>query len=150
MKREKIILSVAQFRPEKNHSLQIQAFAKFIREPGMEEVKLILVGGCRNSADAKLIEKLKSEASELGLRDKVQWRVNCAYGELRALMARSTAGLHSMWNEHFGISVVELPLAGVVPVAHNSGGPKMDILRDTDNGELVGEFIIFALNLKDI
>jgi hypothetical protein len=33
-----------------------------------------------------------------------------------------------MWNEHFGIGVVELMAAGVVTIAHNSGGPKMDIV----------------------
>lgn len=39
-------------------------------------------------------------------------------------------GLHTMWNEHFGISVVELMAAGLVVVAHNSGGPKLDIIPD--------------------
>jgi alpha-1,2-mannosyltransferase len=33
-----------------------------------------------------------------------------------------------MWNEHFGISVVEMMAAGLVVIAHNSGGPKMDII----------------------
>lgn len=35
-----------------------------------------------------------------------------------------------MWNEHFGISVVELMAAGLVVIAHNSGGPKLDIIPD--------------------
>eukprot|EP01027_Heterolobosea_sp_BB2_P008481 GEZU01012584.1.p2 GENE.GEZU01012584.1~~GEZU01012584.1.p2 ORF type:complete len:101 (-),score=27.46 GEZU01012584.1:161-463(-) len=33
-----------------------------------------------------------------------------------------------MWNEHFGISVVEFMAAGVITLAHNSAGPKMDIV----------------------
>jgi len=33
-----------------------------------------------------------------------------------------------MWNEHFGISVVEMMAAGLVVVAHDSGGPSMDIV----------------------
>ena len=37
-------------------------------------------------------------------------------------------GLHTMWNEHFGIGVVEMMAAGLVTVAHNSGGPKTDII----------------------
>eukprot|EP00008_Paramoeba_atlantica_P001349 CAMPEP_0201501614 /NCGR_PEP_ID=MMETSP0151_2-20130828/83682_1 /ASSEMBLY_ACC=CAM_ASM_000257 /TAXON_ID=200890 /ORGANISM="Paramoeba atlantica, Strain 621/1 / CCAP 1560/9" /LENGTH=60 /DNA_ID=CAMNT_0047895131 /DNA_START=1046 /DNA_END=1225 /DNA_ORIENTATION=+ len=37
-----------------------------------------------------------------------------------------------MWCEHFGIGVVEFMAAGLIPVAHNSGGPKMDIvIHDT-------------------
>ena len=33
-----------------------------------------------------------------------------------------------MWNEHFGIGVVEMMAAGLVTVAHNSGGPRDDII----------------------
>lgn len=36
-----------------------------------------------------------------------------------------------MWNEHFGISVVEMMAAGLVIVAHKSGGPLMDIVSGT-------------------
>ena len=34
-----------------------------------------------------------------------------------------------MFNEHFGIGNVELMAGGVIVVAHNSGGPKMDIIE---------------------
>jgi alpha-1,2-mannosyltransferase len=34
-----------------------------------------------------------------------------------------------MWNEHFGIGVVEMMAAGVPTVAHGSGGPLLDIVR---------------------
>jgi alpha-1,2-mannosyltransferase len=33
-----------------------------------------------------------------------------------------------MRDEHFGIGVVELMAAGVVPIAHASGGPRADIV----------------------
>ncbi|CAI5994792.1 unnamed protein product [Closterium sp. NIES-64] len=39
----------------------------------------------------------------------------------------TTCGVHSMWDE-MGISVVEYMAAGAVPIAHNSAGPKMDIV----------------------
>lgn len=41
-----------------------------------------------------------------------------------------------MWNEHFGIGIVEMMAAGLIVVAHNSGGPKSDIvvpLRRSDS-----------------
>jgi alpha-1,2-mannosyltransferase len=33
-----------------------------------------------------------------------------------------------MLNEHFGIGIVEMMAAGIIVVAHNSGGPKSDIV----------------------
>lgn len=33
-----------------------------------------------------------------------------------------------MWNEHFGICVVEYMAAGLIVVAHDSAGPKSDIV----------------------
>ena len=40
-----------------------------------------------------------------------------------------------MWNEHFGIGVVESQAAGLISVVHNSGGPKADIIVDSEGGE---------------
>lgn len=69
--------------------------------------------------------------------------------ELQSYFRRALAGLHTMKDEHFGIGVVELMVtpflsyaktdrflflilswqaAGVVPIAHNSAGPKEDIV----------------------
>lgn len=33
-----------------------------------------------------------------------------------------------MWNEHFGIGIVEFMAAGAIPLAHHSGGPLLDIV----------------------
>jgi alpha-1,2-mannosyltransferase len=41
-----------------------------------------------------------------------------------------------MWNEHFGISNVEMMAAGLIVIAHNSGGPKEDIVSQGINGFL--------------
>ena len=38
-----------------------------------------------------------------------------------------------MWNEHFGIGIVEMMAAGLLVIAHNSGGPKSDIVVPLTN-----------------
>ncbi|GAB2284477.1 asparagine-linked glycosylation protein [Dionaea muscipula] len=129
-----IIISVAQFRPEKAHALQIQAFGKAIikLDEGFSKPKLQLVGSCRNQADEDRLEKLKEKAIELKVEKYVEFHKNIPYRELVRLLGGATAGIHSMTDEHFGISVVEYMAAGAIPIAHNSAGPKMDIVLEED------------------
>ena len=44
---------------------------------------------------------------------------NLSIAELRVLFGSAAVGLHTMWNEHFGIGVVELCAAGVA-VGHGA------------------------------
>ncbi len=43
---------------------------------------------------------------------QVDWCVNASFDELRLLLGDAVAGLHTMVDEHFGISVVEYMAAG--------------------------------------
>ena len=38
-----------------------------------------------------------------------------------------------MWKEHFGMGVVEMMAAGLITIAHNSAGPKEDIIGNEQN-----------------
>lgn len=70
------IISVAQFRPEKNHALQLEAFAEFLKRHPQSitrNIRLVLLGGCRNSKDRQRVETLKSLAKDLNIS------VLCAY-----------------------------------------------------------------------
>jgi glycosyltransferase involved in cell wall biosynthesis len=131
--RQRIVVSVAQFRPEKDHALQIRSFADFVRRDPARfgDVKLVLIGGVRDEGDKERLAALKrlAESEELALpKGSVEFRTNIPLSDLRKALGSAVAGLHSMWNEHFGIGVVEMMAAGVVTVAHNSGGPKSDII----------------------
>lgn len=132
-KREPLVVSVAQFRPEKDHALQLRAFAEFRnvwrQRHGMRTLpRLVLVGSVRNDADALLVAGLRELAAQLQLTDVVDFAINVTYAQLQSYLARARVGLHTMWNEHFGIGIVELMAAGVLVVAHDSGGPRMDIV----------------------
>ena len=141
------VLSVAQFRPEKNHALQLSAFALLLQQhpgyrSGAQRVRLILAGGCRNEGDRSRVQQLRKQALELGLvvQDDdaagdgwdVAFRLNVPYSELQRLLSTATAGIHTMRDEHFGIGVVEFMAAGAVALAHDSAGPRMDIVTPVD------------------
>lgn len=101
-------------------------------------MKLYLLGSSRNEADARLVDSLKKASIELGLSSCVEFVVNAPYARLRELMQTVSVGIHCMWNEHFGISIVEMMAAGMIMVAHNSGGPEKDIMVPLSTGETVG------------
>lgn len=101
-----VIVSIAQFRPEKNHALQIKSFHKFLsKQERKQDYKLILAGSCRNEDDRKRVEDLKTLCNELELSDRVEFRLNISFAELKKLMAEATIGLHTMRDEHFGIGL---------------------------------------------
>ncbi|KEP65538.1 UNVERIFIED_CONTAM: hypothetical protein HHA_246982 [Hammondia hammondi] len=54
--------------------------------------------------------------------------VNAEFAILNQMAETAKVGLHTMAEEHFGIAVVQLLCAGCCVVAHNSGGPRDDIL----------------------
>ncbi|KAL0031056.1 hypothetical protein WJX77_001677 [Trebouxia sp. C0004] len=132
------LVSVAQFRPEKNHRLQLEAFAR-VRQAALQDqdsaesavlaAQLKLVGSCRGPDDKSRLTQLQSYSQALGLHNCVEFCINVPFDELTSLLAGAVGGLHTMLDEHFGISIVEYMAAGVVPIVHDSGGPRADIVK---------------------
>ena len=103
---EKSIVSIAQFRPEKDHSLQIKSYNTFIKdlpENERQNYKLVLIGSCRNEEDRERVENLRQLCESLDISHFVEFKLNVPFDELKQCMALATVGLHTMWNEHFGI-----------------------------------------------
>ncbi len=139
-RREKVLLYIAQFRPEKNHALILQAFARFAKSgtPTAQGARLVLVGSVRDDADSKRVYQLRLLANELQVRDKVEFHLDASWPEILEWLRKASVGVNGMWNEHFGIGVVEYQAAGLVAVVHDSGGPRGDIVVDVD-GEPTGK-----------
>ncbi|CAH0718881.1 unnamed protein product, partial [Brenthis ino] len=141
------IISVAQFRPEKDHPLMLQAMYELRNllknnEMLWNKIKLVLVGSCRHPADAERVQQLRDLAKHLALEASVSFTVNAPFAALLQLYQTSSMAIHAMWNEHFGISVVECMAAGLITIAHRSGGPLADIIETSEgsrNGFLASE-----------
>lgn len=129
--RERCALSVGQFRPEKDHAMQVRALAELrklsntrkssgndtpngLSYSSFDDVRLVILGSCRNDDDRRVLARTRALAVELGVEERVEFVVNCSYDELKGWLGRASVGLHTMWNEHFGIGVVEMMVRGVL------------------------------------
>jgi alpha-1,2-mannosyltransferase len=132
-KREKLLLCIAQFRPEKNHKLCIDAFAEFYKSTSKhKDARLVLVGSVRHPEDATRVYDLRIQARELSVKDQVLFVTDAPWTEVQKWLGRASIGVNAMWNEHFGIGVVEYQAGGLISVVHDSGGPKEDIVVEID------------------
>jgi len=145
------ILSLSQFRPEKNHEFQIKCFAKLLEMnvQNKSEIRLIIAGGCRNEEDNERVEYLKGLCHKLNISEFVQFEVELSHDRIVSLFSSCKIGLHTMIDEHFGISIVEFMSSGLLTIANNSGGPKCDIIDDGINGWLASSEQEYAERLKE-
>ena len=130
-KKQDVIVSVSQFRPEKNQKLQIDAFARahkdLLHAPG---IKLLLVGGVRNEGDQKLCDDLKEHAQKVCEPGSVEFHTNVSFPRLVELVCSAKVSIHTMIDEHFGINLLEFIAGDCVVVSNRSGGPLTDIIGD--------------------
>ncbi|KHN99215.1 alpha-1,2-mannosyltransferase alg11 [Metarhizium album ARSEF 1941] len=138
-KRDHILVYIAQFRPEKNHQLILQSFAKFLKakSKAAEKARLVLIGSVRDDQDSKRVYQLRLLVNELGIKANVVFHLDASWPEILDWLRKASVGVNGMWNEHFGIGVVEYQAAGLISVVHDSGGPKLDIVVEVD-GEPTG------------
>lgn len=146
--RERVIVSVGQFRPEKNHIFQLECFNAFLEKRHKRDVKLKFIGGCKNKQHEQILFQVKSKIKELGLEDCVELCPNLPFSDLLKALHSSLIGMHAMIDEHFGIVVVEYMAAGLITIAHDSAGPKMDIIEHRENGFLAKEVEEYTEVLK--
>ena len=147
------ILSIGQFRLEKDHPLQIKAMfelRQIITEEEWANVRLVIVGGCRNQEDWKLVQDLKDLTKYLSVEDNVEFKVNLPFPDLLSEFSKALIGMHTMHQEHFGIGIVEMMSAGLLTVANRSGGPLMDIVvEDQVRSRLILYSVILCHLIRD-
>ncbi len=117
------MVSLAQFRPEKEHATQLRFLRALLdkypellkKEGGAERVHLTMMGSCRNEGDEARIEMLKQLAKTLELEQHVSFLVNAPWTEICERLSKASIGVSTMVDEHFGINVVEFMVS---PASH--------------------------------
>uniref|UniRef100_A0A7S0CCI6 Glycosyl transferase family 1 domain-containing protein n=1 Tax=Proboscia inermis TaxID=420281 RepID=A0A7S0CCI6_9STRA len=74
------------------------------------------------------VGNLRALAKTLEIEHRLEFVLNQPFPVLKEWLQNSSVGLHTMWNEHFGIGIVEMMNAGLGMIVHDSGGPKSDII----------------------
>lgn len=132
--RKNKMIYVGQFRPEKRHALVLEQYSEFLAKfrdaklPLSDLPTITFLGSCRTPTDSKTLNHLHELVKELKLSEYVEFVVDCSFADVKRNLASAKFGLNAMWNEHFGIGVVEYLGSGVVPIVHASAGPLLDIL----------------------
>lgn len=127
-KREKSIVAVGRLTEQKNHTLLLNAFAKFVQEE--YEYKLIIYG------KGELEEELKALADKLGIHDKV---IFAGFRE-HVLDEIKAGGMYVLSSDYEGISnsLMEAMALGLPVIATDCpiGGSRLCI-KNEENGLLI-------------
>jgi glycosyltransferase involved in cell wall biosynthesis len=118
--REDGFVCVGRLHPDKRIEWIIETLARVRAEfPGL---RLHIAGSRDDAPDApayrrQLLALIRSHASWVELHEDMPRT------ELVQLLSRNRYGIHAHTEEHFGIAVAEMLLAGLIPFVHHHGGP---------------------------
>lgn len=100
--REPAIVSIGQFRPEKDHALQLEAMARLLKQhpewKHKKGCKLVLIGSCRSGEadDQARLEKLRTMAKQLGIEEYVEFVVNQPFAVVQEWLLGGSVGIHTV------------------------------------------------------
>ena len=127
------IVSFAQFRPEKNHKLQIEIFKRVKENYQIPNLHMYILGSIRGEDDQRLFDELNYIVKSYCLENDITFKKNLKTEEVKEIFSIAKIGIHTMKDEHFGISIIEMMAAGLITIAHKSAGPLKDIIGPAPN-----------------
>lgn len=75
------------------HSGLLQAFALFRKaNENAKNVRLVMIGGCRDEGDYARVQSLRDHATRLEVQDNVDFKINVPFKELKAHLGKATVG----------------------------------------------------------
>lgn len=117
--RENKVLVIGRIAPEKQLETAIEVCRLLDAD-----IKMSIIGSFEQSSRAfDYLRKMEKMIKQYGLEDRVKILVNQNKDELKKQMMTAKVYLHTKYDEHFGISIVEAISAGLIPIVPAYGGP---------------------------
>ena len=117
--RENKVLVIGRIAPEKQLEKAIEVCRLLDAD-----IKMSIIGSFDQSSRAfNYLRKMEEMIKQYGLEDRVKILVNQDKDELKRQMMTAKVYLHTKYDEHFGISIVEAISAGLIPIVPAYGGP---------------------------
>jgi D-inositol-3-phosphate glycosyltransferase len=107
-----------------------------LRDRRHEDVRLLVLGEDSRDGDESEKERLKAIASELGVRDRVEFAGSVAHHELPYFYAAADVCVMPSYSESFGLVALEAQSCGCPVVASTASGLRA-VVRDEVSGYLV-------------
>jgi glycosyltransferase involved in cell wall biosynthesis len=142
--REPQVLVISRFSPEKQIERAIKV-ARLLKG----KIKLKVIGSLV-PANRPYFDSLRKMIHEDDLERNIKLTPNATNVELLNAMSTSTIYLHTMYGEHFGVSIVEAMAAGLVPIVPSYGGCSEIVPLEYQYGTLEDAAACILKNIGEI
>jgi len=135
---KKVMLFVGRLQPLKAADIAISALGHLVEwgRLGLDEIRLLIVGGSSGPSGAGESERLVQQAAQLGLSDLVRFVPAQPHHRLPLFYQAADVCLVPSYTESFGLVALEAQASGVPVVGSAVGGLKA-IVRHGQSGFLV-------------
>jgi len=133
----RLLLFVGRLERLKGVEIAIRALA-LLRDRRHDDVRLLILGEDSLEGEESEKERLKAIASEVGVRDRVDFIGSVAHHELPYFYAAADVCVMPSYSESFGLVALEAQACGCPVVASGVSGLR-SVVRDEVSGYLIDE-----------
>ncbi|MGH7760569.1 MAG: glycosyltransferase [Candidatus Dormibacteraceae bacterium] len=133
----RLLLFVGRLERLKGVEVAIRALG-LLRDRQHDDVRLLILGEDSHDGEESEKERLKAVASEVGVRDRVDFVGSVAHHELPYFYAAADVCVMPSYSESFGLVAVEAQACGCPVVASGASGLR-SVVRDEVSGYLIDE-----------
>lgn len=133
----RLLLFVGRLERLKGVEVAIRALA-LLRDRRHDDVRLLILGEDSHEGDESEKDRLKAIASEVGVRDRVDFIGSVAHHELPYFYAAADVCVMPSYSESFGLVALEAQSCGCPVVASGVSGLR-SVVRDEVSGYLIDQ-----------